>query len=455
MNQCMSSNARPRPATVPRFVPALARATALALVVLAGVAIAARAEDPDGAKRLVPVPSSGVEVELWSDPPAGSLVHPGSRARLYARTNADCYLALISVDTEGRLRLLYPRPFDDGWIAGGRTYRVPEPGSGSDLVFAGPVGMEYVYAVASLSPLRSRYPEWMAQGMEPEPLPDDWADDVDPYRTGWVVGDPFQQVRAFCEELVPYPDERDSYATAWVYFHLGRRVSYPRYLCSDCHWGGGVDPYGPACPAVRVRVGNFPCSGYIDFRLAWFPRYTYEVWTGWRPRHWGGGRWDGPDGRWVWSSADGHRRLRDRFADARSPGRDVRGPRERDDNRGSGPWDRGRGTPGRGDVQDVPRGEGREVSPQRPDEGNSWGRGFDERLRRAVGEREQRRSREDRSARTREPDVRNADPRPGVTPSKPPSRPDRGDRGREPSRSRDSAPRSPDRSPRAEHGRSR
>jgi hypothetical protein len=430
----------------------------LTLFALAGLATPARAQDPDGAKRLVPVPTAGIEVAFWSDPPAGSLVHPGSQARLYARTNADCYLTVFSVDTEGRMRLLYPRSFEDGWIAGGRNYRVPEPGSGYDLRFAGPPGMEYVYALASLHPLHSRYPSWMSMGLEPMPPLDDWNDDIDPYRCGRVVGDPFYQVRTFCEDLVPYPEQRDSYATAWVYFHLGRRVPYPRFLCSDCHGGGWVDPYGPVCPAVRIRAGDVRCSGYIDFRVAWFPRYTYEVWTGWRPRTWRGHRWDGPDGRWVWSSADGHRALHDRFSDACPPGRDVPGPWNRDhgrdprrnDGRDDAPGD------GRGDPRVEGRG-GREVRPLAPEANGPWGRGFDERLRRAVGEKDERRGSEDRPppVRPREPEVRNVDPRSGVPSPKPPAQSDRGDRGRESGRAKDSPPRSPDRAPKEEHGRSR
>jgi hypothetical protein len=474
------------------FAPALAPVFLLALAALAVVAAPARALDPGGAANLVPVPTAGIEVELWSDPPAGSLVRPGNRARLYARASVDCYLSVFSVNTEGRMRLLYPISSEDGWIGAGQTCRVPEPESGWDLVFAGPPGMEYVYAVASLYPLRARYPVWMGQGLEPAPLPDDWNDEIDPYRTGWVVGDPFYQVRTFCEELVPYPEQRDTYATAWVYFNLGRRVPYPRYVCADCHWGGGVDPYGPACIAVQIRVGDVPCAGYIDFRRTWFPRYTYEVWTGWRPRHWSGDRWDGPDGRWVWSSSDGHRELRDRFSDARSRGRNVPGHRDRDDRPGPVPWGRLPGEPGRGDVRDGrdgrqvnPRGDGREVRPPRTAEPNPWGRGFEERLRRSVGEKEEqrgrevrppqadrptredrparesrpsgddRRSREQAPAQPRHPEVRNADPRPGVTPSKPPSKPDREVRSRESRPSKESAPRSADRPGNDERGRRR
>ncbi len=483
-----------------------AAAVLLALSGSLGLAFPAWAQDPHGSSRLVSVPSAGIEVELWSSPAAGSVVRPGSAVRFHARANADCYLTVFSVDTEGRMRMLYPHPFDDGWIAGGRTYTVPGPHSGYDLHFSGPPGIEYVYALASLYPLRSRYPSWMTMGTGSRPDPEEWGDDVDPIRDGWIVGDPFYQVRGFCEDLVPYPEERDTYATAWVYFHLGRRVPYPRYLCSDCHWGGWVDPYGPACAAIRIRCGSIHHTGHFDFRLAWYPWYTYEVWTGWRPRSWHGHRWSGPDGRWVWSSADGRRVLRDRFVDAGPRGRTVAPPGIRQDGDRDPRVDirpEPRGNPradgrddirsgGRGDPRPNPRGdlrtdrrddvratprEGRadrnrrepEVTPSsrtRAD-GSPWGRGFDERLRRAVGEREGNREREARppAARPREPEARppavrppepgsrNTKPGPGVSSPRVPAKPDRSDRGRESRGSKESTPRSPNRS--AKEGRSR
>lgn len=443
-------------------VPGIARLAGLVMT-LACVASAssshpAFAQYPDGVQRLVPVPTAGVEVELWSDPPAGSLVDPGTSARLYVRANADCYLTVFSVDTEGRVRLLSPRPFEDGWVSAGRTYRFPESGSGFDLRFAGPPGMEYVYALASLHPTHSRYPSWMTPGMAPMPPLESWDDDSDVYRRGRVMGDPFYQVRDFCEELVPYPQQRDAYATAWVYFHLGRRVPYPRFLCSDCHGGGAVDPYGPACRAVRVRAGDAGCSGRIDFRLSWYPQYTYEVWTGWRPRTWHGGRWNGPDGRWVWSSADGRRVLRRHFLDACPPNQHGPGPRGRDfredgsrrDERG------GRFVVPPADPRADPR-IGREVRPPRPKDDNVWGRGFEERLRRAVGEKEERRGHGNKPEpdRPRGPEVRNAEPGPGVPTPKPPAPPERGDRDRGQRGPKDSPPKSPERPSREGHGRSR
>jgi hypothetical protein len=297
--------------------------TSLGLEVRVGGAAPVVVQDP--AVNLAPVPHQGLRVELWSDPDAGAVVRPGTRARLYMRPNADCYLTLLSVDTEGRVSILFPTYDDDGWIPAHQTCVVPSRRAGYDLVFADPPGLEYVYAVASLDPMR--YPRWSYSDYQEAA---DDPDSGDAYQTGWVVGDPFYRMQAFCNDLVPYPDRYDTYDMAWVYFNVGHRVEYPRYLCSDCHAGAIIDPYGPVCPAVGIRCAPVAYAGWFDFSVVFVPRYRYEVHQAWRPRGWQGRRWNGPDGRWVWSSVDGRDRLRRSFVDA---------PRERPAS--AGPWRRG------------------------------------------------------------------------------------------------------------------
>ena len=63
-------------------------------------------------------------VEVWTnrgdDPYAG-----GQAARVYFRTEQDAYVTILRVDTDGRVRVLYPRePWDDNFVRGGREYDV-------------------------------------------------------------------------------------------------------------------------------------------------------------------------------------------------------------------------------------------------------------------------------------------------------------------------------------------
>ncbi len=390
------------------------------------------------------VPPGGVRVELWSDPEPGSIVYPGQLARVYFRANTDCYVTLIAVDTEGRVRLLFPAGRDDGWVRGGRTYRLPAT-RGERIVFEGPTGIEYMYALASLEPTRHRYPMWLVDGRVWDPDPWYLDDDYHLYNYGLVIGDPFYQIHQFCRALVPNPDWIDTYSTAFISFYVGRRVHYPRYVCSDCHWGGWIDPYARTCRAVAIHVGDIRYRGWIDFRVVFAPRYTYRVSYAWRPLWWRGERWSGPDGRYVWSSTDRRGDIRRYFADA--------GPR-------AGRTDRPVPTPtGKPDQPYRVTRDGERVQDGVRDR-HAWERAHQERLRSSV--KDQGSSRESdsppRSPRAEEPprerkkesDRAPRSPRVEEAPSEraPESgRPPRSPRAEEPPRERkkesDRAPRSP------------
>lgn len=307
---------------------------------------------------LVPVPVSGISVQLWSDPDAGALVRAGDRVRLYFEANADCYVTLLSVDTEGRVRMLYPGYHDDGWVRGGHTYRLPAGRDDYDLRFAGPSGTEYVYAVASLDPMRDRFPRWFIDGgrWDPEPR----YDDCDIYDSGWVLGDPFYRVQEFCTRLVPRPDCPDRYFSTWISFCVGERVSHPRSVCRDCHGFHCPDPYGRPCRAVSIAIDGHPCRGWIDFRVVFAPKIHYDVCRDWRPR--GRDRHDGPpNGKWRWSTVDGPKRLGDAFAEAH----DGKHDRDRGKDRDHEP-DKGR---------DHDSGKDRDRERERDRDRNGWDRG--------------------------------------------------------------------------------
>lgn len=321
---------------------ALASLTLVAGRALASGSVSVRGEVRVGDVRigghvenLVPVPRDGVRVSLWSEPGSGSVVRTGERVRLYLNASTDCSVTVLSVDTQGRVRLLYPGPGGDGWVRGGRTYRLPEPGSRYDLRVAGPPGVEYVFALVSLYPVGPRYPAWLTDGRVWGPGPWTWNAGADLYRTGWVIGDPFYQVRRFCERLVPDPTLYDTYFTAWVSYQVGSGYDHPRTLCADCHGFHSPDPYGPACSVVRIKLGGRTHAGWIDFRIAYQPRFVYEVREPWRQRY--SRRPDHPDahpdGRWRWSTEDRDRSWGGIFRDARSDrdrGGQPDGRRERD-----------------------------------------------------------------------------------------------------------------------------
>src|SRR5262245_17519665 len=68
--------------------------------------------------------------------PSGQhLVRRGARVRVCYRVARDAYVTLLRVDTDGRVRVLYPRsPADDNYAYGGETYSVETGGHGEAFV---------------------------------------------------------------------------------------------------------------------------------------------------------------------------------------------------------------------------------------------------------------------------------------------------------------------------------
>ena len=244
--------------------------------------------------QIVPVPNSGVRVDLWADPGAGAYVRPGDAVRFFFQTNADCYVTLVSVDTEGRARLLFPTYGEDGWVHAGRTYRLPGRRSDYDFRFNGPAGIEYVFAVASLSPPYPYYPAWMVEDQCWDL--GHWRRDYEPtlYETGWVVGDPLWSIRDFVFELVGRHSNPRSYDSEWISFYVGYRKP------GHGHWGY-CDHNHCTCGGVRIYLGGIVVStGRFDFHVHTRPHYHYKVCRGWaKPKFYKG--WYEPHGRWKWS----------------------------------------------------------------------------------------------------------------------------------------------------------
>jgi hypothetical protein len=73
---------------------------------------------------------------------------------IYFRTNRDAFVVVLDIDTQGNVRKLFPRdPWDDGFVRGGRTVSLPEPGARYRLQVTGPAGTERIVAFASGEPI--------------------------------------------------------------------------------------------------------------------------------------------------------------------------------------------------------------------------------------------------------------------------------------------------------------
>lgn len=223
-----------------------------------------------------------VDVDVWLDNADGAVYDYGQGLTIRFRTDADSYVAVYNVDSDGYLSLLYPRYGDSQWVQGGRVNSIPGPEDRYDLVIDGPKGIEYIVAVASPYPLRLGVLE---------PSNEYW------YRSasvgGRISGDPSEAIWEINEQLTWDGEGRgpDGYASDVAWFYVRAVVPYPRYLVyqwyPDRYWDPFWDPY------VSINL-------WVDWH--WDHHWCHRRWWHWghRPEYdfWYRDRHDGPRLRW-------------------------------------------------------------------------------------------------------------------------------------------------------------
>jgi len=202
-------------------------------------------------------------VELWTNRGDAAVYTRGERVRLYFRLDQDAYVTIFRVDTDGRVRVLFPRePWEDNFARGGRDFEV----DGNELAREAFTiddypGVGYLFAVASAD-------AFVYDGVESG---DHW--DYRVIADGRVRGDPYVAMTDLAQRIVP-----EGY-TDWDYdvisYNVGQHYDYPRFLCYDCHtyvsypyW----DPYYDSCVRFRMFVYDDP----------WFYPYRYGGYGGTR-----------------------------------------------------------------------------------------------------------------------------------------------------------------------------
>ena len=197
----------------------------------------------------------------------GTIVYPGQRVRLQFEVNEDAYVLVYALDTDGSVRLLFPRFWeDDGWVEAGRPVRL------GDRSLAWPVddwsgngGVVYVQAIASPRPF-----DWDALGCVVHDGRCEWRRHGAPMS---IDGDPllgFNEVNHCI-----FPDwDRAVFVADYTYFYVGRYYDHPRYL---------YDPYPGYCPAgydpwlrVSLHVNWWLDRGSGYCRPVYLPHYLYR-----------------------------------------------------------------------------------------------------------------------------------------------------------------------------------
>ena len=91
--------------------------------------------------------SRGLRVEVWTDRPSYT-IH--DEVVLHFRSNQDCYVALLDLQTGGGLHVLFPNAFQkNNFVRANAVYSIPEPQASFSINVSGPPGVEGVKAMAT------------------------------------------------------------------------------------------------------------------------------------------------------------------------------------------------------------------------------------------------------------------------------------------------------------------
>jgi Domain of unknown function (DUF4384) len=194
-------------------------------------------------------PAAG-RISVWTD--REQPYRRGQSVRLYFRAERPGYVTVLRIDTDGRLRALFPRePWGQSHVGGDRTVEVADSRGRSAFLVEDNPGIGYVFAVTSPHPFDYQA---VTRG-------DYW--DFRLIDRGRVRGDPYVALTDLARTLAPRGDFTYDIAP----YHVDRIYDYPRFVCYDCHsyarrdrW----DPYAAECARYRVVVYDDPT--YYPYR---------------------------------------------------------------------------------------------------------------------------------------------------------------------------------------------
>jgi hypothetical protein len=205
-----------------------------------------------------------LDVEVWADHSDGEY-YDGDNIVIYYRVNRDAFVSIYSIDTRGRVNLLFPTgPSDDNYIRGGVTYSLPAENADYDLEVSGPEGFENIQMIASRE--NFTIPDWYGNSG----MVCDWdnrADYMDYLNNSFFVR---------------YGGQRFAYDRAAIYVNnwepnYFRPVYYPEYPSWTVYGNCYIDyPWGSSIYVNGVYWGCAPL--YIPrIAVGWHTITIYDV----------------------------------------------------------------------------------------------------------------------------------------------------------------------------------
>ena len=151
-------SAAPPPPTAPSPAPAPAPAAPAPAPVAPAPAPVAPAPAPvapapaPAPARPPSVAADTMRINVWTDKPRYRI---GENVTFHFETNRKGYVTLINAGTSGAVTILFPNRFSQGQEVNGKTvYSIPRSEDGYTMNVSGPPGIELVYALLTLEPLK-------------------------------------------------------------------------------------------------------------------------------------------------------------------------------------------------------------------------------------------------------------------------------------------------------------
>jgi hypothetical protein len=187
---------------------------------------------------------SARRVTVWSD--RDEPYRRGEGARVYISVDEPSYVTVFRVDTDGRLRVLFPRePWTDTYVRDHDELEVTGTRGGRSFQVDDDPGVGYLFAIAAGEPFDFR---------------DITRGDYWDYRLidgGRIQGDPYVRLTDLAARIAPDGDYDYDIAP----YYVDRHYDYPRFVCYDCHAYASYnewDPYRASCTRYRVVVRDDP-----------------------------------------------------------------------------------------------------------------------------------------------------------------------------------------------------
>ena len=92
-------------------------------------------------------------ISVWTD--QENPYRRGQSSRIYIRTDEPGYVTVLRVDTDGRIRTLFPlQPWGRAKVGGGRTHEVSDTRNGRGFTIDDDPGIGYLFAISSPLPFQ-------------------------------------------------------------------------------------------------------------------------------------------------------------------------------------------------------------------------------------------------------------------------------------------------------------